>query len=143
MTESVPDQIRCSTTVASAPESVWELVASPGWWLVDVDPAQLLPSVAAAGSSHRFDNAFEVEVVDVKPYEFVAYDWAWVDGSERPRTRVDVSLVPEQSGTRVTVVESGLSHGESRELLAEHYRENEEGWREQLGLLKNAAEGRR
>ena len=47
-------------------------------------------------------------VEDVEPGERLAF-WWWSDGA--PATRVELTLVPAVSGTRVVVVESGFATG--------------------------------
>lgn len=144
MTTSISDAIRTTVTVSSSVAQVWELAASPGWWLVDLDAAKMLPPAddTSEGSVHPFDDAFEITVLDVQPMETVTFEWAWTREPARPRTQVQVNVVPAGDGAKITVTEKGLSTGEDAELLAEHYRENEEGWKDQLELLKDVAEGR-
>ncbi len=89
---------------------------------------------------------FEAAVEKMEPETEFAFRWhpyaidPEVDYSNEPTTLVEFTLQPSDSGTKVTVVESGFDQlPEHRRDLA--FRMNEGGWAEQMGNIASHVGG--
>ena len=145
-----PDQIERETTIAAPVERVWSLLTQAehiGAWFgdagaeIDLRPGgALVLRWAEHGTVHG-------EVVAVEPHSRFAYRWAastaqgdaeLVDGNS---TLVEFTLAPERDGTRLRVVESGFAALDvSDEERASKVAGNTEGWRSELGDLREYAD---
>jgi uncharacterized protein YndB with AHSA1/START domain len=83
-------------------------------------------------------------VEKVEPPGFFSYRWARAPGAEPVAgnsTLVEFALVPEGSGTRLLVVETGFDRLDvSEEEKGTAVKENTEGWTSELGELREYAE---
>jgi uncharacterized protein YndB with AHSA1/START domain len=139
--EQKQDRIEREIVVAAAIEVVWAALteaAQVASWFGDVAEIELIPGGRARFGWSESNAVIEavVEVVD-RPRRF-AYRWA-VDSAtpveDGPSTLVEFSLEPAVSGTRVTVVESGLADlpdGVYESVLAD----NTSGWRAEFRDLE-------
>lgn len=96
----------CVTREVTLPldaSEAWETVTELGGWLAEDADLTLEPgeegTLRLAGGEER-----RAVVEDVEPGERLAF-WWWTAGE--PATRVELTLAPAVSGTRVVVVESG------------------------------------
>ncbi len=146
----VPDRIERETVIAAPVERVWALLTEAehlGRWLgdagaeVDLQPGGAITlRWADSGTSHA-------RIVAVEPPRRFAYRWApFKDpGGEEPvegnSTLVEYTLVPEDGGTRLRVVESGFaSLATSDDQRARNHRSNTQGWTDELGELVEYAQ---
>jgi uncharacterized protein YndB with AHSA1/START domain len=98
-----------SVLIPAGPEDVWDALVDPSrledWFADEVDGAEIVPDAEVV---FRWDDGSErvgvVEVVDAP--RRLAFRWAEIGGEE---TEVAFELAEEAAGTRVTVVESGLT----------------------------------
>lgn len=134
------DSIEQEVVINASVDSVWHLVSVPGWWLVDCAEDDMRRLRESDGPSVLL-SGFKVETLESTEPRAASFRWTWTEDRERPTTEVDFHLDETSGGTRVRVIETGLSVGGSAQLLATHYAENLEGWHEQLHLLRRHAEG--
>ena len=145
----VPDQIERETLIDAPVERVWELITEAehvGRWFgdagaeIDLRPGgEMVLRWADHGTSHG-------RVVAVEPHTRFSYRWApFKDPSgEEPvegnSTLVEFTLTPDGDGTRLRVVESGFaSLATSDEQRAKNHASNTDGWRSELGELREYA----
>jgi uncharacterized protein YndB with AHSA1/START domain len=101
--------VRRSVLIPAGPSEVWDALVDPSrledWFADEVEGGELVPGADVA---FRWDDGCErvgvVEEVD-EPRR-LAFRWAELGGEE---TSVEFELAREGAGTRVTVVESGLT----------------------------------
>src|SRR3954465_11012457 len=110
----------CVTREVTLPldaEEAWETVTELEEWLVDDADLELEPGGEGtlrltegeggrAGGEGGEPGGRPAVVEDVEPGERLAF-WWWA--GDAPATRVELTLVPAVSGTRVVVVESGFT----------------------------------
>ena len=84
----------------------WRTVTELEEWLVEDADLELAPG--EEGTLLLDGEERQAVVEEVEPGERLAF-WWWRDGE--PATRVELTLAPAVSGTRVVVVESGYAAG--------------------------------
>ncbi len=98
-----------SVFIPAPAEEVWDALVAPSRleeWLADeVEAAEFVPDAEVV---FRWEDGREVHgvVEEVDAPQRLAFRWAGVDGAE---TQVAFDLREEAAGTRVTVVERGLT----------------------------------
>jgi uncharacterized protein YndB with AHSA1/START domain len=130
--------IQRELTIAARPETVWKLLVDPAqqstWWGTSLDfdarpggpfRVEVIPGHIASG-----------EFVEVAAPSRLVYTWGWEgEGSVQPgSSTIEIVLVEDGDGTKLTFVHSGLPTEES---AASHTH----GWDNYLPRLKVAAEG--
>ncbi|HQU26810.1 MAG TPA: SRPBCC domain-containing protein [Acidimicrobiales bacterium] len=105
------DVIQRSIDLPAAPREVWPLVASPAW----LGEGEIDPSPGAEGWVEDGDATRYLVVEEVDEPHRLTYRWA--SFADEP-TRVEIDLVPTETGTRVTVTEGPLHATPPVELLA-------------------------
>lgn len=127
-------------TIAAQRETVWKLLADPAqqsaWWGTALD------FEAVPGGPYRVEvipgHIASGEFVEVDEPSRLVYTWGWEgqDSSGVPpgSTTIEISLVADDGGTRLTFVHRDLP---SEESLASHGH----GWENYLGRLATVAEG--
>ena len=146
MTVAELGRIDRTIEIKAPPERVWRALTNAGelsaWFQVtiegDIAPGQevWMTSVHAGHRGQRFRVRF-VEMTP--PTRFV---WQWhpgevdpnVDHSREPRTTVTLTLEPSESGTRLSVAETGFNEI-SLARRAKVYGDNSQGWAEVLVWL--------
>jgi uncharacterized protein YndB with AHSA1/START domain len=136
------DRIEREIVIAAAPERVWPLVAEPGFWATDDETVR--GTLATEGESlvvrHSQHGEFPLRVEKVDPPTYLAYRWVSAFPGEELRednsTLVEFTLTPEESGTRLRVVESGFatlptSEDNRRNVVKDHTG----GWEQCLDAL--------
>lgn len=137
-----PDALECEVEVTALIEHVWDVVSTPGWWIVDCVQQEVQRIKQDPSEFVILNDAFRVDRLHAKEPEEVSFRWSWIRDEERPVTTVNFYLTSTQGGTRLRVRESGLSTGGPKQVLARHYLENKDGWQEQLELAKQSVESR-
>ncbi|MFF2040976.1 SRPBCC domain-containing protein [Kitasatospora sp. NPDC058170] len=141
------DRIERETLIEASLERVWSLVAEPGFWVGD--PESLAGTVAREGESMVARNAeygdFPVRVEKVEPPTYLAYRWASAfpgqELSEDNSTLVEFTLIPEDGGIRLRVVESGFAAlAGSPELRSKALKDNTDGWPQVLDAFRKRVE---
>ncbi|MGF7159594.1 uncharacterized protein YndB with AHSA1/START domain [Rhodoligotrophos appendicifer] len=88
---------------------------------------------------------FEIHVQAIEPQTLFSFTWhpyavdPKIDYSQEPQTLVEFRLQPMESGTLLSVRESGFDRI-PMERRFEAYRMNEGGWAEQMGNIQRHAE---
>jgi uncharacterized protein YndB with AHSA1/START domain len=137
--------------VKASPDRVWRALTNAGelseWFQVRIegdiapDTEVWMTSVNPEHAGQRFRVRFTAMVA---PHRFV---WEWhpgevdpnVDYSREPRTTVTFTLEPSESGTRLTVSETGFDEI-SLARRAKVYKDNSQGWAEVLVWLQRYVE---
>ena len=152
---NVPDTIERSISIAAPVAAVWDLVSIPGWWInsntIDLSTIEIVADHRAV-VHHPEHGDFLVERFDVDAPTSVRFRWlvsgsdegSGVDADAHPlQTVVTFTLAPTESGTRLSVVESGFASSEVDEPTRRRaYDGNSEGWYAELGAAKSYLEGR-
>ena len=140
------DRIEYEVTINASLDRVWELVTRPGWWVPNEVEATVdrTPGHETVRESATWGR-FPVQVVAIDPQSYAAFRWAsQFPGAELTpgkTTLVEFFVAAVAAGVRVTVVESGFATMEAPETVRRsRFNENAEGWRLELGGLKDRAE---
>jgi uncharacterized protein YndB with AHSA1/START domain len=133
-----PDRIERVVDIAHPPAAVWAALTTAeglGTWFGNQATIDLRPGGSAQmmwDHGHRADMRIE-RVEEPTVFGFTWHIYGLPDDDPR-RTYVEFTLEPSDSGTRLTVVESGfaqLTDGAFREA----YDGNTKGWASELGEL--------
>ena len=122
--------------LAHAPAKVWRALTDPALlteWLLPVVDQQL---TLAAGSSFAlktepkpgWDGRVDCRLIEVDPPRTISY--SWVAGDMELDTVVTFTLSPTESGTRLTLVQSGFKPSQKQASGGARY-----GWRLMGGRL--------
>ena len=120
-----------------APEKVWRALTEPallGEWLLPVSDLELVPGAAftlKAPPQPGWDGTVNCRVLKVEPQRMLSY--AWVVGDID--TVVTFRLTPAESGTRLSVVQSGFKPDQKRNFGGARY-----GWKMMGGKLVDLLE---
>ncbi len=146
----VPDKIERETVIAAPVERVWALLTQAehlGRWLGDAGAEIDLRPGGAITLKWTDSGTSHARIVAVEEPTRFAYRWApFKDpGGEEPvegnSTLVEYTLVAEDEGTRLKVVESGFaSLATSEDQRARNHKSNTQGWANELGELVDYAE---
>ena len=139
------DRIEQRVIIRAAHDTVWQLVARPGWWLPgsNAEPARGPGRMTVGyGGDAR---PYVIDVVRVDPQGYASFRWASAFGGTGPApgtaTLVECYLRPVGDEVGLTVVESGFASLD----LPEERRESEwlgnrGGWQYELAALRTRAE---
>ena len=108
------------------PEKVWRALTEPelmSQWLLPVIGFELAPGKAFTLQTQAYpgwDGTVNCRLVEIEPQRKLAYTWTvpFLD------TVVTFTLVPTESGTRLSVVQSGFKPDQKQEFGGSRY-----GWR--------------
>lgn len=135
---AVPDRIERTLDLTHSPESVWAALTTAeglGGWFGSSAEVDLRPDGEAHVKWAQYNDESTLWIKVVEPPHRFAFTWP-VHGqpeSDPRRTYVEFTLTPTETGTRLTVVESGFAQLPDELLKA--YEGNIEGWRLELGEL--------
>lgn len=140
------DVIEQEISINASLERVWDLVTVPGWW-VPADPAPPVdrtPGSTTVRVSEKY-GSFPVEVVEMNPRTYAAFRWASQFPSEDlapgHSTLIEFFVSETPDAVQVKVRESGFAHLEAPdEIKQAGLKSNTEGWRLELGELKQRSE---
>lgn len=141
----VPDQVEQDTYVAAPVEHVWACITEPEhlrtWLAFGGAKIDLRQGGRVLYRESRGD--FRGEIVRLQAPHHLSVRHALVWG-EPPRpgnsTVVDFTLLPEEDGTRLRVVERGFRNlAMSPEEQAQHVEASEQVWRDAVELLRDHA----
>ena len=133
-----PDRIERTVQIAHPPATVWAALTTAeglGTWFGNQAMIDLRPGGAAQMTwSHGFTANMRVERVE----EPTVFGFTWgiyglPDGDPR-RTYVEFTLEPTDSGTRLTVVETGFAQL-PEDAYSKAFDANTQGWASELGEL--------
>lgn len=133
------DRIERSISIQASPETVWKLIARPGWWINEgaVEPDMEVRSEAEYDVVvHDKYGEFRLKTIESDRPRYVSY--RWIDPGSESGTLVEFWIEEQQNDSVILrVVESGFAHlGKSREEVAEHVEENTDGWETELEAAK-------
>lgn len=134
-----PEHVERMINIEAAPGPVWELINTPGWWVLQERIEE--HEITSEGSVHtvRDDNLgeFRVETVQAREPEYVAYRWL----GEVPDNLVEFFLSGDESSSMLRVVQAGYADADAGiDARREAYRDNSEGWEKALGAAKEHLE---
>jgi uncharacterized protein YndB with AHSA1/START domain len=137
----VPDTIEREIVIEASPSVVWAIVTEAqhlGEWFSDEAEIDLRSGGRMLLTWHEH-GSYEGRVETVDPPHLFAFRWQTREGefSEANSTLVAMTLKPEETGTRLRVVESGFAtlpwSDDARTRYAD---ENREGWLTELDELR-------
>jgi uncharacterized protein YndB with AHSA1/START domain len=139
------DRIEREIFINASLQTVWELVSQPAWWVGDApgpDKVQVDGSRVVADTKY---GKFPVLIERSEPSNYLACRWASSFPGEEPQegnsTLVEFKLTAKDGGTLLIVVESGFSNlAVSEEERSNFHKENVNGWRIQMEVLRKRAE---
>jgi len=134
------DEIRREIILPASIERVWDAVTDPkevSMWFGDITEIDLRPGGKAKFGWSEYGDAFEAVLVEVdRPRKF-SYSWAFQSNTsyeESTARLVEMTLETVESGTRLTLVESGFL-----QLSGDEYQKaieaNSGGWDSELADL--------
>ena len=139
------DRIEREIFIDAPMEKVWSLISEPAWWVGDAPgPSRVHVDGTHVVAETRFGN-FPVLIERVDPPNYMACRWASSFPGEEPKegnsTLIEFTLIPEANGTVLRVVESGFSQlTTNNDDRMKFFRENTEGWKQQLDYLRQLGE---
>lgn len=139
------DRIEKEIFIAAPLEKVFALVSEPAWWVGDAPgPNRVQIEGKRIVADTKYGN-FPVLIESVNPPIYLAYRWASSFPGEEPRegnsTLIEFTLTPEADGTLLRVVESGFATlTAAPDKRMKFFEGNTEGWKQQLGYLRQLAE---
>ena len=145
------DRIEKTIDLAAPVERVWRAVTDHEefgqWFKVRLDQpfAVGTPSTGMMTYPGYEHVPWHARIVRMDPPHLFAFEWPQMDEAdeavdETAWTLVEFRLEPTESGTRLTIVESGFDAlPDGKGALA--MRRNEPGWEEQAGNIKAHVEG--
>ncbi len=135
-----PDRIERAVDIAHPPATVWAALTTAeglGTWFGNQATIDLRPGGSAQMTwdhGHRAEMRIE-RVEEPTVFGFTWHIYGLPDDDPR-RTYVEFTLEPNDSGTRLTVVESGFAQL-TDDAFREAYDGNSKGWASELGELVN------
>jgi uncharacterized protein YndB with AHSA1/START domain len=126
------DSISFEWDLHHSPEKVWRALTDPvllAEWLLPVIDLRLEPGAAFTFQTQAYpgwDGTVSCRVLEIDPQRKLSYAWTvpFLD------TVVTFTLAPTASGTRLSLVQSGFTPGQKRELGGARY-----GWNMMGGRL--------
>jgi len=142
------DRIEREIIINAPQDRVWAVLTEAdhvAHWFGDSAEVDLRPGGKMVFGWKEYGN-HHARVEGVEAPGFFSYRWARAAGAEPAdgnSTLVEFTLIPEGSGTRLRVVETGFaSLDASEEEKGTAVKENSEGWISELGELQEYAERR-
>jgi uncharacterized protein YndB with AHSA1/START domain len=135
MESLAPEQITHEVVIDAPVERVWAILTEAEhireWFAFDGAAIDLRPGGALV-LTWKEHGTFHARIEEVTPPHRFSYRWA-MRPDEQPEqgnaTLVQFSLIPEGSGTRLRVVESGFRELDlPAERQSQHAAENTDGW---------------
>jgi uncharacterized protein YndB with AHSA1/START domain len=134
----VTDALEVSLHIAATPETVFPYFTDPARYVQWMGSTAHIS--ATPGGLYRVHLRDGVETsgefTEIDPPKRLVFTWGWADNPDVPpgSTRVEVTLEPEQGGTRLVLRHHGLPSAEQ----VEHHRQ---GWKLYLNRLALRARG--
>ena len=154
MTIAELTRIDRSIDIKARPERVWRALTTAdeisSWFQVAIDGPIAAGQEVWMTSQHEQCRGARFRVLFVEmtpPHRFV---WQWhpgavdpkIDYSKEPRTTVTFTLEPIETGTRLTVSETGFEEV-TLERRAAVYKDNTQGWNEVITWIQEHVESAR
>jgi len=142
---AVNDRIERSIVVEATPERVWAALTTQegiGGWFGDIVEIDLKPGGEALFGWSDYESTSEAVIEVVEPHTRFSFRWAATGASveEGPSSLVEFLIDSDETGTRITVVETGFASypEDTREY---HFEENTKGWKSEMDDLAAYLEG--
>lgn len=143
----VAKQIEREIVIDAPPSRVWAAITQPehvGAWFGD-DGAEVDLRPGGTMKVRWKEHGTQLTTIErVEPQRYFAWRWMSPEGQQpnaENSTLVEFNLTPEGNGTRLRVVESGFDNlAMSEEDRAARFRDNTNGWREELDELRDYAQ---
>ncbi|SDN52209.1 Uncharacterized conserved protein YndB, AHSA1/START domain [Fictibacillus solisalsi] len=139
------DRIERNIFINASIQTVWDIVNEPAWWVGDAPgPDKVYVEGSRVVADTRYGK-FPVITEQVDPPNYLACRWASSFPGEEPRegnsTLVEFMLTEKDSGTMLSVIESGFSSlNVAQEEQRKFFDGNVKGWIYQLEVLRKRAE---
>jgi uncharacterized protein YndB with AHSA1/START domain len=155
---NVPDKIVKSITLKAPQSRVWKAISNAeafgSWFGAAFDgpfaaqtkasgkivPTKVDPEVAKLQEPHS-GQKFDITIDRIEPERLFSFRWhpfaiePGADYAQEPTTLITFELEPVESGTRLTITESGFDKIPLRR-RAEAFKANEGGWEHQTKLIE-------
>ena len=144
------DSVEREILIEASPEVVWGVITEPEqisrWFSDDAEvetragaEGTLTWKPGGRGGDKESDSIVPIRVVEAEPFRRFSFRWNHPQGAgpdESNSALVEFSLAEEAGGTRLTVLESGISAVAHDEQGKTRYLEqHEHGWEKHLGEL--------
>ena len=149
----VADRIEREILIDAPPETVWDVLTQPEHitaWFADAAEIDAAPGARGSFTWMRGpdrQNTVALRVEHAEPPHYLSYRWNFPEGEEPHEDNaplVEFRLTPEASGTRLRLVESGISTLDRSEDDKAAYRDDHtQGWDTLLAKLARYASGQR
>ena len=144
-TDQELDRIERSIDIDATAETVWALVARPGWWINegDVEPdVEMRREGEYDVVAHPVDGEFRFQTLEQDRPRHISY--LWVDNvAPEAGTTVQFWIEDREGGVRLRVVESGFAGLKKDRAAIDHQiEENTRGWEAELGAATRFVLGR-
>jgi uncharacterized protein YndB with AHSA1/START domain len=136
----ISDRIERSVVVSASPEQVWEaLTTEDGMqaWFGDIAEMDVQPGGEAVFGWSEEGHRVAAVIETVEPITRFAFRWAINAGEaveDGPSTLVEFVIDSDDSGTRITVVETGFASLPG-DVAQHHFDENTSGWKFEMDEL--------
>ncbi|MFC0672771.1 SRPBCC domain-containing protein [Brachybacterium hainanense] len=144
-----PDEILRSVRIAASPQTVFDVIREPGWFINEGAYVPHEITDLGDGTFRVVDpvhGAFVIAADVLEPPRRAVFRWLGGDAGEfagAPTTTIEFTLVAEGQGTLLTVRESGFASLDEDSLARRRrIEENTEGWEIELGIARDVAEQR-
>jgi uncharacterized protein YndB with AHSA1/START domain len=146
----VADSVEREILIEASPEVVWGVITESeqiSRWFSDAADVQARAGAdgtltwrpGGRGGDVEFDAIVPIRVVEAEPFRRFSFRWSQPQGAQPDESNsalVEFSLAEESDGTRLTVLESGITAVRSDEESRASYRESHQrGWEKHLGEL--------
>ncbi len=144
------DSVEREVLIEASPEVVWGVITEPEqisrWFSDEADlegrvgtDGALTWKPGGRGGDKDFDNTVPIRVVEAEPFRRFAFRWNHPQGAQPDQHNsalVEFSLIAQDTGTLLRVVESGIEAVTSGEQDRTRYvEEHEHGWGKHFGEL--------
>ena len=144
------DSVEREILIEASPEVVWGVITEPEqisrWFSDEADlegrvgtDGALTWKPGGRGGDKDFDNTVPIRVVEAEPFRRFAFRWNHPQGAQPDQHNsalVEFSLIAQDTGTLLRVVESGIEAVTSGEQDRTRYvEEHEHGWGKHFGEL--------
>ncbi len=147
--QDTPDEINSSIDIDSDMETVYALIATPGWWINDgaISDNEVVTEGDVNLVTHAKFGEYRIRTVAQEPPGYAAFRWLAGDtGYEAfgdvPGTLVEFFVTELPDGkVRLRVRESGFTDlPGSDEVRLKNYNDNKSGWQEELEAARTHLE---
>lgn len=134
-----PDRIERTLELKHSPEKVWNALTTPeglGTWFGETAEVDLRVG-GQVKLTWTSGDAATLTIKRLEPPHVFGYTWSiyGLPADDLRRTYVEFTLEPSDTGTTLTMVESGFAQLPEADDHAKAYSGNTDGWKHELGEL--------